>query len=181
MPPPATTPPTSSPHRGSPKQPLHITGPPRGRDPAPHGTRASRRNTPHHPKGQSSRGAEQQSRNATTRTRRPPTRTSPRNTAATPSPRFPRQDVRCSPLLGRRLQRPPGHPTPSGSQGPAPTSPPVTHRTAEARPPHATTLHIPRVHRRPERGTPAKGARPSRHAPTAPPPQRTSAPHWPAP
>ena len=37
---------------------------------------------------------------------------------------------------------------------------------AGARPTDSTTLHIPRVHRRPERGTPARGARPRRHAPT---------------
>ena len=94
--------------------------------------------------------------------------------SATRPPRFPRQDVRCSPLLGRRLRRPSGHPTPTGSHGPAPTSPPATHGTARTRPPHATTLHIPRVHRRPERGAPARGARarPRRHDPTAPPPPK---------
>ena len=46
------------------------------------------------------------------------------------------------------------------------------HGTAGAQPPHATTLHIPRVHRRPERRTPAEGARPRRHAPAAPPPPK---------
>ena len=77
----------------------------------------------------------------------------------------------CFFLFSFFLRRPPGHPTPTGSQGPAPTSPPATHGTAGARPPNATALHIPRVHRRPERGTPARGARPRprRHAPTAPP------------
>ena len=114
---------------------------------------------------------EQQSEHATTRRRRPAHSIPLRNTAATPPPRFPRQDVRCSPLLGRRLRRPPGHRTPTGSHGPAPTSPPATHGTAGARPPHVNEIHIPRVHRRPERGTPAKGARPRRHAPTAPPPK----------
>ena len=66
------------------------------------------------------------------------------------------------------------HPTPTGSHSPAPTSLPATHGTAGALPPHATTLHIPRVQRRPERGTPATGARPRprRHAPTAPPPPK---------
>ena len=156
----------------TPEHPLNLTRRPHDRDPAPRGTRANRRNTPHHPKGQSSRGTEQQSEHANTRTRRPPYRTPPCNTAATPSPRFPQQEVRCSPLpVGRRLPRPPGHPTPTGSQRSAPTRPPANHGTAAARPPHEPPLHIPRSHRRPERGTPAKRTRPSHHAPAPPPPK----------
>ena len=81
-----------------PKHPLNLSGPPHDRDPPPsRGTRANRRNTPN-PKGQRLRGTEQQSEHATTCTRRPRKCTPPRNTAATPSRRFPGQDVRCSPL-----------------------------------------------------------------------------------
>ena len=146
------------------------TTPPPTQSSTPAPTPPSPPTSPPPPQGQGSRGMERHSEHATTRTRRPPYRTPLRNTP----PRFPRQDVHSSPLLGRRLRRPPGHPTPTGSHGPAPTSPPATHRTAGARPPHATMLHIPRVHRRPERGTPARGARPRprRHAPAAPPPPK---------
>ena len=102
------------------------TTPPPTQSSTPAPTPPSPPTSPPPPKGQGSRGTERQSEHATNRTRRPPYRTPLRNTP----PRFPRQDVRSSPLLGRRLRRPPGHPTPTGSRGPAPTSPPATHGTA---------------------------------------------------
>ena len=111
----------------------------------------------------------QQSEHATTDTCHPPCRTPPRNTTTTLSPCFPRQDVGCSPLpVGRRLGRPPGLRTPTGSHIPAPKRPPANPRPTRARQPHVTPPRIPRSHRGPGRGTPVKGIRPHRHAPTAP-------------